>query len=239
MSQQIWFKQPSILFAPNEWNRFVPTKQMSTAEALNSVVRFSIYFSVLLFLATSVTSYLLAIPIVMVASIALYTMFPNGKTIENFFNTKSVPEKRAYTMPEKDNAFMNPLLTDIVDDPDRAESAPVNRRDVKIGMYKEFQKTGDIYMDTTDVFDQTQAMRTFHTIASGTIPNDQDGFLKWLGKGQDAPDYSSAFPSRNGKILSEGHVKARGSMSDLPNTTSRLSGTAPSHGSPLPATSSE
>jgi hypothetical protein len=239
MSQQIWFRQPSILFAPNEWNRFVPTKQMTTAEALNSVVRFSIYFSVLLFLATSVSSYLLAIPAVMVASIGLYTLFPNGKTIENFLNTKSVPETKSYTMPEKDNAFMNPLLTDIGDNPDRPESAPVNRRDVKAAMHREFQKTGDIYMDTTDLFDQTQAMRTFHTTSSGTIPSDQDGFLKWLGKGQDAPDYSSAFPARNGKILSEGHVKAKGSMSDLPNTTSRLSGTAPSRGSALPATSSE
>ena len=51
MSEQIWFKDPSVLFGPTTWNRFVPTKDMSTADALNSVVRFTTYFSILLFIS--------------------------------------------------------------------------------------------------------------------------------------------------------------------------------------------
>ena len=106
---------------------------------------------------------------------------------------------------------MNVLLTEIQDDPNRADAAPTNRRDVKAEMYKAFQNTSDLYMDTTDLFDQTQAMRTFHTLQSAKVPNDLDGFKAWLAKGMDEPDYSSAAPARYAKKDSETYVPARGS----------------------------
>ena len=226
MPEQIWFKNPTVLFDRDTWNKFVPTKEMTTAEALNSVVRFSTYFSLILFLATGVGGYIMAIPIVMVSTILLYNLFPNGKTIESFV-AKEESKAPKYTMPSKENPFMNVLLTDIQDNPDREDAAPTNRRDVKTDIHKSFQQTTDIYMDTTDLFDQTQAMRTFHTIQSAKVPNDLDGFKKWLAKGLDASDNSSAPPARNGKMLHEGHVMAKGSMRGLPNSTSKPAGTAP------------
>ena len=87
-------------------------------------------------------------------------------------------------------------------------------------------------MDTTDLFDQTQAMRTFHTLQSARVPNDLDGFKKWLAKDLDAPDHSSAPPARHGKVLNEGYVSAKGAMS-LPSSLAKPSGTTPS--GPLPA----
>lgn len=226
MPEQIWFKNPTVLFDRDTWNKFVPTKEMTTAEALNSVVRFSTYFSLILFLATGVGGYIMAIPIVMVSTMLLYNLFPNGKTIESFV-AKEESKAPKYTMPSKENPFMNVLLTDIQDNPDREDAAPTNRRDVKTDIHKSFQQTTDIYMDTTDLFDQTQAMRTFHTIQSAKVPNDLDGFKKWLAKGLDAADNSSAPPARNGKMLHEGHVMAKGSMRGLPNSTSKPAGTAP------------
>lgn len=224
MSEHIWFKDPSILFTTATWGKFVPTKSMTTAEALNSVVRFSIYFSVLLFLATGVSGYILAVPVILATTVVLYSLFPNGKTLESFVSKVT---KGTYTMPTGDNPFMNPLLTEIVDDPNRPDAAPVTRNDVKAEIYKSFQKTSDMYMDTTDMFDQAQAMRTFHTLQSAKIPNDQDGFLKFLAKGVDEPDYSSAPPARHGKVLNEGYVHAKGSMKDLSSTTGKPSGTSP------------
>lgn len=230
MGDQIWFKNPSVLFDRDTWSRFVPTKDMTTSEALNSVVRFAVYFSVILYFASGNGSYLMAIPVVMATTILLQNLFPNGKTIESFV-TKEATKSENYTMPSAANPFMNVLLTDIQDDPERPDAAPTNRRDVKAEVHKSFQKTSDIYMDTTDLFDQTQAMRTFHTIQSARVPNDLDGFKKWLAKGVDTPDYSSAAPARNGKILNEGHVSARGSMS-LPSSISKPTGSTPS--GPLP-----
>lgn len=240
MPEQIWYKDPTILFAKDTWNKFVPADGMNTAERLNSTVRFAIYFALLFFFTTGVTTYVLAIPVVMGLTILFYTYFPNGTTLEPFkINMTSKASRESYTMPTANNPFMNVLLTDIVDNPNRGDAAPTNRRDVKAEVYKNFQKTSDIYMDTTDLFDQSQAMRTFHTIQSAKVPNDLDGFKKWISKGLDEPDYSSAAPARYGKILNEGHVHAKGSMRDLPNTTSKPTGTTPSTFSPSPSKSTK
>jgi hypothetical protein len=232
MTEQIWFKDPAILFAPDQWSRFVPTKSMTTVQALNAVVRFSVYFSVILFLATQISGYLLAIPAVMGATVVLFTLFPHGRVLETF---KAAVSGKAYTMPTAANPFMNPLLTEITDNPYRKDAAPVIRRDVQAGIMKSFQQTSDIYMDTSDLFDQATAIMPFHTLQSATIPNDQDGFLKWLSKGLNEPDYSSAFPARLAKQGNEGYMPARGSELALPNTTSKPTGTAPS--APAPARS--
>lgn len=226
MPEQIWFKDPAVLFTAETWSKFVPLQGMTTAESLNSVVRFSIYFAMFLFLANGSTAYILTVPIVMVFTVVLYNLFPNGRTIEPFVEGKK--DSKVYTMPSQNNPFMNVLLTEIPDNPNREDAAPTNRRDVKAEIYKNFQKTSDIYMDTSDLFDQTQAMRTFHTMQSARIPNDLDGFKKWISKGLDEPDYSSAAPARRGKALHEGHVVAKGSMRDLPNSTARPTGTSPS-----------
>jgi hypothetical protein len=227
MPDHIWFKNPTILFDSDNWSKFVPTKEMTTAEALNSVVRFSTYFSLILFMATGVGGYVMSIPIVMIVTILLHNLFPNGKTIESFIAKEDTKIGKAHTMPSKENPFMNVLLTEITDDPNRPDAAPTNRRDVKVEIMKSFKETSDIYMDTSDLFDQTQAMRTFHTMQSAMVPNDLDGFKKWLAKDLDKPDHSSTAPARNAKILNEGHVAAKGSMRNLPNSTDKLTGTTP------------
>jgi hypothetical protein len=235
MSEQIWFKDPAVLFSPTTWSQFVPTKYMSTAQALNSVVRFSTYFAVILFLATGVSAYLFAVPVVMATSVGLFTLFPDGKVMESFVSKLSKKSESTETKPSAANPFMNPLLTEILDDPNRPDAAPITRSDVKKEIYEAFQHTSDLYMDTTDLFDQAQAMKTFHTLQGATIPNDQDGFLKWLSKGLDEPDYSSAPLARHAKLLSEGYVEAKGSMKHLKTSTDIPTGTEPSTFTPSPA----
>ena len=229
MSEQIWFKDPSVLFAENAWMRFAPVQSMTTTEALNAVVRFSIYSSISLAVLTYKPSYLSAIPIVALASIVLFEIFPNGKQIESYFGKKGKKvTKENFTMPTSNNPFMNVLLTEIQDNPNREDAAPVTDDNVRNEIKKAFQSTTDLYMDTTDAFDQVQAMRTFHTLQSARIPNDQDGFLSWLAKGYDDPDTSSAPLSRGAKLDSETYAPARGSVKRIPNTAELPMGTVPS-----------
>jgi hypothetical protein len=126
---------------------------------------------------------------------------------------------------------MNPLLTEILDDPDRPDAAPVTDKAVKREIESAFKQTEDLYMDTSDRFDLAQASRTFHTIQSAKIPSDQDGFLQFLAKGDDEPDYSSAFPARQAKRKSEAYVEAQGSLGSLPNSTSKPTGVTPTKAS--------
>jgi len=223
MSEEIWFKDPAVLFTPTTWSRFVPTKDMTTTEALNSVVRFSTYFAVVLFISTGIGGYIMAIPVVMVATILLIKLFPNGKIIESFVNEVT---GQKYVYPTPANPFMNVLLTDIEDNPNRGETAPIDRKDVQDAIAKSFAQTTDMFMDTSDIFDQATAMRQFYTISMKDTENNLEGFLKWLAKGTDVLDYSSNPLARSGKILTEGHIKAKGSMK-LPNTMDRPIGTVP------------
>jgi hypothetical protein len=221
--EKIWFQDPKNLFTKENWNLFVPTPTMTIPSALNAVVRFTCYFTVLLFVATHDSSYMMLLPAVLFLTFALHTLFPNGKKIEEYMNAKS----GKFTEPTENNPFMNVLLTEIGDNPDRPDAAPTNKKEIRAKIAKAFQHTNDIYMDTTDMFDQTQAMRTFHTLQSATVPNDQDGFLAWLSKGSDTPDHSSAPLARGGKLVSGGYVPARGSAATLPNSTNQPTAGAP------------
>ena len=222
-AELIWYEDPNHLFTKSSWTQFVPLPTMTTTEALNAVVRFATYFTVLLFVTTQNTRYILLLPVVLFLTYVLHVLFPNGKKLESYINSEK------YTMPTPDNPFMNVLLTDIQDNPNRGDAAPLSSKEVRLKVAKAFQHTNDLYMDTTDMFDQSQAMRTFHTLQSAKVPNDQDGFLAWLAKGYDEPDHSSAPLARGGKFDSEGYVAARGSTdSMLPSSTLQPTGTTPS-----------
>jgi hypothetical protein len=226
MLERLWTHDPASLFAKDKWQKFVPQPYMDVPTAMNSLVRFTVYFSLVAALASQNFRYFLLIPLVLMFTVLAVQLFPTPRALEAF--TESVSKHvNKYTMPTGKNPFMNPLLTEIHDSPDRPDAAPITSNKVKREVEKAFQETSDLYMDTTDKFDMSQAMRTFHTLQSAKIPNDQDGFLKFLAKGVDEPDNSSAFPARNAKAKSEGYVESLGSMKNLPNTTAKPEGVTP------------
>jgi len=223
--EPLWINDPTVLFSRDTWFKFVPMSYMDIPTSLNAIVRFTVYFSIIMSMTDS--KYLIAIPVVLVLTVIAEKVFPHVRSLEAFKNVTSILEK--YTRPTPTNPFMNPLLTEITDNPNRADAAPITSKKVKREIEKAFQHTSDIYMDTTDRFDMAQSMKTFHTLQSAKIPNDQDGFLKFLSKGINEPDFSSAFPSRNAKQKSETYVVALGSATSqgLPNSTTKPTGTTP------------
>jgi hypothetical protein len=223
MQETLWVENPAQLFSSENWMKFVPLSYMDVPTALNALVRFVTYTCIILAVAKD-SRYVLGIPLVLVFTAVIVKIFPNERTLEAFEPLKQI---RKYTMPTAANPFMNPLLTDIVDNPDRPEAAPVTSLEVKKQIEAAFKQTSDLYMDTSDRFDLAESMRNFTTIDSAKIPNDLEEFKKFLAKGEDTPDYSSAPPARNGKEKSETYVEALGSMTGLPNTTAQPTGTNP------------
>jgi hypothetical protein len=186
---------------------FVPQPNMSVRESLNAVVRFSVYLAVLLFATSRDPWYLLLIPFVMGATIFLHRAFPEAKKImaETFV---SGPVVTGYTgdersRPTPDNPFMNPMLTDINDNPDRPPAAEITSLEVRDQVNEAFAQTSNIYMDTTDLFNLVQSQRNFYAVPA----DDHEGFLKFLGKNAQRT---------NQKGLSEGFVIAKGTVSSLP-----------------------
>ena len=207
-TEPFWYSEPNILFTQDTWSKFVPTADMPVSTALNAVVRFSVYLATLLFLSSMRPVYLLIIPLVMGVTVALNLMFPRARRIVESFGNGLVVSGYVgdmETRPSDDNPFMNPHLTDILDNPNMPPAADVTRKDIRDEVNSAFSKTSNIYMDTTDVFQMVQAQRNFHTVAT----DDHAGLLKFLAKGQ-----------RTDKLLSEGYVAAKGTVSGLPTSQS-------------------
>lgn len=199
MPQPFWYSDPSVLFRSDTWMTFVPTPAMTVPEALNAIVRFSVYLSVLLFLTSLDPWYVLIVPLVMGVTIGLNAWFPEAKKMTESFVSSYVGTEQ--TMPSADNPFMNPSLVDIHTNTNRPPAADVTRLDVRDKVNATFAQTSNLYMDTTDVFDLVQAQRNFHTVPE----DDHAGLLAFLGKN-----------ARSDKLLSEGYVVARGTVTELP-----------------------
>lgn len=216
MSEKFWYSDPSVLFSAKSWYVFVPTPHMSVPQALNAVTRFAIYLSVLLFVTSMNPMYVLFVPLVMLATMFLNAWFPEAKKITETFVSSYVGTEES--MPTADNPFMNAPLTDILDNPDRPPAADVTRVDVRDEVNRAFAQTSNIYMDTTDVYDLVQSQRNFHTVPE----DDHAGLLRFLGKN-----------ARSDKLLNEGYVVAKGTVSELPipSVVRPASGTSPASSS--------
>jgi hypothetical protein len=200
MSREVfWLNDPANLF--KKWDRFVPTHEMTVPEALNAVVRFTFYSSIVVSFFTRNTNYLLLIPIVMFVSVVLFRMYPTTQILKETFTNKGT-----YAVPTASNPFMNVLLTDYVDNVTRSSAPPdVTNPAVKASIDEAFSKTSDLYMDTSDKFALAQSARTWITQAATTIPNDLDGYQKFLNQ-----------HNVSRKLPSEGYVVAKGSVETLP-----------------------
>jgi hypothetical protein len=202
--EPFWYDEPSVLFAPDTWYRFVPQPTMNVPQALNAVARFSIYLSLLLFVTTMNPKYTLIMPLVLGFTILLKAWFPQARKLTEPFVSSYVGEET--TLPSDDNPFMNAPLTDILDNPNRPPAADVTALDVRDKVNAAFAKTSNIYMDTTDVFDLVQAQRNFHTVPE----DDHAGLLAFLGKNSQRT---------NQKGLSETYVVAKGTTEELPGAS--------------------
>ena len=190
-----WLSDPANLF--KKWSRFVPTNDMTVPEALNAVVRFTIYSISLITLVTNRTSYLLVIPAVMLVTVVLVRLYPETQMLKETFANKD----GTYAVPSQSNPFMNLLFTDYVDNPNRPPAPPdINAPGVKESIEQAFSKTSDLFMDTSDKYALMNSARQWVSQAATTLPNDLEGFQKFLNQ-----------DNVSRKELSEKYVVARGS----------------------------
>jgi hypothetical protein len=182
---------------------------MTVKAALNAVVRFSVYLSILLVITSRDPWYLVLIPAVMAATLFLEKWFPEAKKLQEGFQSGPIVSGYQGTetsQPTTENPFMNPTLVDIKENPDRPPAADSTDRTVRDKINQAFSQTSNLYMDTTDVYDLVQSQRNFYTVPA----DDHAGFLAFLGKNA---QYS------NQKLLSEGYVVAKGTFAELPSST--------------------
>lgn len=170
-----WYDDVSILFDANRLVEFFPTSDMTYFEKLNAIMRLSLYASVLLFIYQKNHK------------IFLFPLFVAGLTLY-IYKTKSYNEPckiienmescQKCIVPTKKNPFMNVLLNEYNDNPNRPNACELEK--AKPAVEKYFNN--NLYRRVGDIWQKNNNQRQFYTTPNTTIPNKQKQFAEWLFK---------------------------------------------------------
>jgi hypothetical protein len=196
LSDPFWYEDGTVLFNRDRIIEFFPTKDMNLNERMNALSRFFIYLSIILFIVFHNYN-LFFIPIIAL-SIIFFVWYNDAMlhkiNIEQFdLKIKQdlgirpdVPLKiddvgNICQRPTPYNPFMNVLISDYTDGPNRPPACSQSDEDIKEETEKYFNY--NLYKDVEDVWDKRNSQRQYVTMPWTTIPNDRDTFQKWLFKG--------------------------------------------------------
>ena len=124
MDNKIWFSNINLLFEKDTLFNIIPTSDMSNGEKVNSITRFSLYLSILLYLATGNYLYLYIILGTIVVTYLIYIFnekefFKNDNNDNNDNNSNNNLDiiendkiNETCKKPNMENPLMNPLLGD-------------------------------------------------------------------------------------------------------------------------------
>lgn len=173
IKDELWYNNIEVLFKLNRIDEFFPTTDMSIEEKLNSIVRLSIYISLILTSYSLNSKYLYIAIIVMILTTIIY-IHRSEDLNENFQETE-------YVRPTKNNPFMNILPDDYITRPNRESLNKANMYvNDKLNKYIDTKYSYNLYRDADDLFDNNTTQRQFYTMPVTTIPNQQTKFAKWL-----------------------------------------------------------
>lgn len=191
MSDPFWANNFRILLSPEKVADFFPSKTQTTEQRLNSIVRLSLYISVLLCLYHSKTKYISIFMFVLLLTYVVHTNKPETENaVENLTSTDSVQtlakqQNAKCTKPTLDNPFMNATMKDYMNLDengkivDRPEACDPNDPGIKKMIDEKFNN--NLYTDVSDVFGKMNSQRNYYTMPWTSIPNDPRGeFQKWL-----------------------------------------------------------
>jgi hypothetical protein len=181
MYQKIWYENIQDFITSKNYFIIIPLSQMSLEDKLNAILRFFLYFGIVLALFKNNYKYLLFPIIVGLLTIIIYKYEQNKKKIietELERNSLDIVENKVCTRVTVDNPFMNPSLADLTFNPDKPGACDVTNDKIKENIDNKFNRR--IFKDVNDLFNNQSSQRQFYTVASTTIPNDQGGFADWL-----------------------------------------------------------
>lgn len=189
-SNEFWLNNPSILFKKDKLTKLWPNQSMNYYEKLNSITRIVILLTALGYMAGG--SYTIIMVGIVTLGIIwfLYNQHDNKndkkETIkEQFKNIKDI------ITPTENNPLMNTTQNEYSDNPDKVPASMINTsisdqineqtKKQIINMDPENKDRDKLFKDLGDNLKFEQSMQPFYSNADkGLIPNDQDGYLKFL-----------------------------------------------------------
>jgi hypothetical protein len=163
---ELWYYNPKVLL--DKPDIFFPSKNLNRTEKINSLARFSIYYTILVLIFKQDSSWLSVGIIVILISIFL-------GTTETFTSKDKVLSPNQCQRPNNTNPFMNYTLGDLIENSDRPKACKYD--DVKNEIRKEFRS--HLYSDSSDMWGKFISDRNYYTMPNTEIVNDQTGFAEW------------------------------------------------------------
>ena len=181
-----WFDNFSILYDKKYLVEILPKKEFDLSRKLNALLRFTIYYCLIIYLMD--TKKIQMLYFILGMAIFTYVIHSKYKTaIVEKINNKLMNDSQNINIkelesecriPTKDNPFMNPLLTDYGTDKSKKSCSSYNNKGVQRVIEDNFDE--DLYKDVTDIFGKNNSQRQFFSVPGDSVPNDRDTFMKWL-----------------------------------------------------------
>ena len=183
-----WYDDLSILFKQDTITEIFPSKRFDIIRKLNAIVRLSLFYTLIMYLLKREQKYLIIPLIVMGITWTIWYKqedIQNDKLLKESMNDKLDDLVKINDLstecrvPNKDNPFMNPVLSDYGSGNPPLKSCPsYNNKGVQRRVEELFNE--DLYRDANDIFGKNNSQRQFYTVPGNKVPNDQGNFAQWL-----------------------------------------------------------
>lgn len=198
--QRIWYADPFVLLRKGELASVWVSRDEPVERNLNSLVRLALYvcggWYALTLGATPVYIFLA----VCALTVAYYTVVAanreSGRAVEDALREgfdspeyyAAVQASGAVTAPTAQNPLMNVLPTEHQTNPDRPAAAKSHTVPVAADVDAKVKSTIDptLFRNIGDEMQFNHFMRSFHTMPSTTIPNDQEAFAQFCYGGMES-----------------------------------------------------
>lgn len=186
--QIFWANNLSILFDKKHLSEFFPDMSFSLEKNLNSIVRLSMYISLLLFvfnknynniyygLITMAITYLIHLNNKEKFDDLIYGKDNDtDNSLTNFKSFAEKPQKEIGSTP--DNPYGNILLTEYGNGSSRKNVINYKSPETMKKVKENFNI--NLYKDINDVFGKNNSQRQFMSNPIQTIPNNREDFTRW------------------------------------------------------------
>lgn len=189
MEEPFWGERIQVLLDREKLEEFIPKKGMSENQIYNSIVRFTMYLSVILVVLNNNLNYL-GIFILGLLFTYLHKHYVNEHvTISESNTTKKDLNREDFELeledencrkPTKDNPFMNRLPTDELNDLKPACSITKQTKEQIDTLFNE-----DREAQMEHIYNPLINQRAFHTMPTTTATYDQKSYRDWLYKSEE------------------------------------------------------
>ena len=181
MAEKIWYQDLPGLFTLRNYYIILPLQSLTFEEKLNAIVRFFVYFGIIMSLVRTNANHILWGIITLVITAIIYQYYTGTKfRIEKYLEGEDIDviDNTVCKRTTVENPFMNPTVNEYGTKTKYENACPITNEKINDKIDENFNER--LFQDCSDIYGKMASQRQFYTVPNTSIPNDQEGFAKWL-----------------------------------------------------------